>query len=523
MPGTRTVIDRTKRFFNIKDLEKFIPIKKDIKKRGVTYANRLKFQNPDASKSVGLDIENEDKNIKKQQLDTHKHSITDLPPAFILDGIVDIFQDKDQAIRKAEDRKIQKSLLKTSDITDDTISIDQDVYLNEELKALAGGFADKMPGFTPNATGGILEAARRKVQSALSKTYSPAVKTETDLAQLDEYLICNISKYKDPEDNQKYFKISIRSGKDAKSLATAPKEIVFLVDCSLSIQQKRLKEFKKGLSYCLNDLNPNDRFNVMAFKESMKWLSPKSLSPTKENIYNALRFVDKLSAGEGTDAYNALYKSINIRSSLTPSYIVLFSDGRPTYGMTDPIKIIHKISDKNKGKRPIFAFSGGARVNRYFLDFISYKNRGWTEYARSTYAIGKHISRMYEKIKDPLLLNLRYNISELDKSQIFPKELPDFYKNTEFTLYGKYVDEDEFSLQFLGDLEGETNEFMIVGSLDKATESKADIAKNWAFNKIYYLIGKLKSGHNNTKILDEINYLCKKFKIQTPYSREIKR
>jgi len=75
----------------------------------------------------------------------------------------------------------------------------------------------------------------------------------------------------------------------------------------------------------------------------------------------------------------------------------------------------------------------------------------------------------------------------------------------------------------LGDLEGETNEFMIIGSLDKAIESNADIAKNWAFNKIYHLIGLMKPNKQNTKIIDEINYLCKKFNIQTPYSKQLEK
>jgi len=519
MPGTNTVIVRAKQFFNIRDLEKIIPQKKLFKDRGITYANRLKFKSPVYSDSAASGIEEEESDLKKPELDTAKKRLIEpssLPTQDLLEE-----ESSLQNIENKRIRETRKSLLKTSDIASDDILAKPDENLTD--LGIPQNFMGKMPGFTPKVTGGFLDTARRKVASRLSKSYEPAIKRSTDLSDLKQYLICEVSKYKDPADNQKYYKISIRSGKDATKLPTTPKEIVFLIDCSLSIQQKRLKEFKKGLSYCLNNLNPKDRFNVMAFKEDMRWLSERSMEPTSTNIDKALRFVSKLTAGEGTDAYNALYDSINTKTTLNPSYIVLFSDGRPTYGLTNSMKIISQISNTNRGRRPIFAFSGGSRVNRYFLDFISYKNRGWTEYAHSTRAIGKQITRMYEKIKDPLLLNLRYHISGLDKTQIFPKELPDFYKNTEFTLYGKYADEDQFSLQFLGDLEGETNEFMIIGSLDKAIESNADIAKNWAFNKIYHLIGLMKPNKQNTKIIDEINYLCKKFNIQTPYSKQLEK
>ncbi|MFC1808166.1 hypothetical protein ACFL0T_07390 [Candidatus Omnitrophota bacterium] len=175
----------------------------------------------------------------------------------------------------------------------------------------------------------------------------------------------------------------------------------------------------------------------------------------------------------------------------------------------------------NNGKRPIFAFSGGSRVNRYFLDFISYKNRGWTEYAYHNYKIAKHIANMYEKIKDPLLLNLRYRASGINSEDIVPKALPDFFKNAEFALFGRYKDENEFSLQLLGDLNEQTNEFIVVGSLKDASKGSVDIAKGWAFNKIYYLIGLLEYDKDNKDIIDEINSLSERFGIETPYSREI--
>jgi hypothetical protein len=82
---------------------------------------------------------------------------------------------------------------------------------------------------------------------------------------------------------------------------------------------------------------------------------------------------------------------------------------------------------------------------------------------------------MYDKIKDPMLLNLRYRVSNVDYTNIFPKSLPDFFKNAEFVLYGKYEDENKFSLQLLGDVNDQTNEFIVLGSLKDAKEGGKDI------------------------------------------------
>ena len=269
--------------------------------------------------------------------------------------------------------------------------------------------------------------------------------------------------------------------------------------------------------------NKGDYFNIGAFKRKILWFRPHSVRSDKSSIKAAKAFVDRLIVKQKTNAYNAFYQSIKIKKTIDPSYIIFFSDGRPTEGETNALKIVSEISHLNKGERPIFAVSGGMGVNRYFLDFIAYKNRGWAEYTNRTHMIEKQIVALYNKIMSPLLLHLRYHISGLDESQVYPKALPDFFRNAEFSLYGKYTDENKFSLQLLGDLKNEENEFIVVGNLDKAAKGGEDIARNWAFNKIYYLIGLLEYGQENDEIKKEINRLCTKFNIRTPYTENIGR
>ena len=518
MQGVYSILDRSKRFFNIKSVEQELPSVKQVKKRGVTYADALKFESPrysESLKSADLDKEREKKN-----LEARKEEMQDPIKAGKIEELDKLPLDETNAVKDARERQTRKELVELADLggKEGYVSPRE---LQKEIE-LPEYFFDKMPGFTPEMMQDI-DAVRKGIASQYSaKGTTSAVKRQADFTDLNEYLICGLATYTDPQDGKKYYRVSIRAGKDADSLPRIPKEIVFMADCSLSIQPERLDAFKNGLSYALNHLHPDDAFNVMAFKERIMWFRPQSVKPTKANINEALQFVGRLTAGEGTDAYKALYECIKVKENMIPSYIVLFSDGRPTYGVTNSRRIINEISNINQGKRPIFAFSGGLRVNRYFLDFISYKNRGWTEYATRTHYIPKQIAMMYEKIKDPILLNLRYRVSGLDPDQIFPKSLPDFYRNAEFTLYGMYEDESEFSLQLLGEAgDDEVNEFIVVGNLEEARQGDKDISRNWAFNKIYYLIGHL-DGKDNKKTIDEINSLCNKFSITTPYSEGIK-
>jgi hypothetical protein len=166
----------------------------------------------------------------------------------------------------------------------------------------------------------------------------------------------------------------------------------------------------------------------------------------------------------------------------------------------------------------IFTFGGGADVDPYMLDFIAFKNRGWSTVVDQEYSMGRGFSRFYDEIKDPLLLNVRYYVSGLNDKEIFPQTMPDFFKGSEFVIYGRYTHENKFAIQIWGNMAQEKKEFIVTASLKDASPGDRKIAHEWAFHKVYYLISELKYNENNKVLIDAINGLCAKFNIITPYS-----
>ncbi len=197
-----------------------------------------------------------------------------------------------------------------------------------------------------------------------------------------------------------------------------------------------------------------------------------------ERMKETIWFLNKLESSERTDIYGAFLETIQKQASMNPSYIIFLSDGRPTQGVVSTTRLITEIARINQKARSIFSFSGGTRVNRYLLDFLSYQNRGWSEYALRTHEIKKRISELYDKIRNPLLINVNYQLSGLNEGQSFPKDLPDFYRDTEFVIYGKYTGEDKFSVRVVGEINGEMKEFIFSRSLTKADPGNREIAVN---------------------------------------------
>ena len=372
-----------------------------------------------------------------------------------------------------------------------------------------------MPGFTPME--GTLGNSTFD-QGGTGESQGDILKYES----LDNFLDIQVFTYEDPSGpGGKYFMIKIFAKKDVKQFKIMPKEILFTVDCSLSISPDRLDEFKRGISYCLKNLNKDDLFNIVAFKDKASFFSEKSISANPETIKQAERFVSELTSNRTTDVYGAFKKIVQTSPARNPSNIILISDGRPTHGVVNSRELINSITRLNKKVRPVFAYSGGAKVNRYLLDFISYQNRAWSQFIKDRGQIRKGLGDFYLKIKDPIFLNLRYQLNGLDEKEVFPKSLPDFYRNAEFTLYGKYESENDFSMQLLGDVDDKTKELVFSRSLDDAPKGGVDIMKGYAFNKIYYLISRITKGGHNAELLKQIQELSQKYQVTTPYSPEL--
>ncbi len=382
-------------------------------------------------------------------------------------------------------------------------------------------FAEKMPGFTPEPVLGLFDSGMPANVPTGQEGDIPGLVRRTEFKNLDNVLEYRLATYADQRDGQKFFELSLRVHNKDVDMPIIPKEIIFLIDASISIRQERLAQFQQGLSQCLQNLNPEDLFNVIIFKEEAVKYNEKSLPATPENIRGAIAFLQWFKAGEKTDTYDALHKLISEEHPRPPSYIMLLSDGWPTQGVTDSRQLINEITNFNGGRTCIFAYSGGSWVNRYLLDFIAYKNRGWTEYSAREHLIGKNMLELYNKIRNPVLLNLRYRVSGVPDDYVYPKMLTDFFKNAEFTLYGRYDQEEKIVVQLLGDVQGETKEFIATALFKDAVKGDKEIARNWAFNKIYDLIGQMQYNQDNSKLLEPIKILSDRFGIKTPYSKDI--
>jgi Ca-activated chloride channel family protein len=86
----------------------------------------------------------------------------------------------------------------------------------------------------------------------------------------------------------------------------APREAVFVLDHSGSMGGQRINAAKRALSAALQALTERDTFEIIAFNTSLTHFAKEPTLATRTNISRALQFLEKLTAGGGTEAVPAL-------------------------------------------------------------------------------------------------------------------------------------------------------------------------------------------------------------------------
>ncbi len=366
-----------------------------------------------------------------------------------------------------------------------------------------------MPTLEPES-----EPLREPVRQAMA-----SAKEERGYESLDGLLELELRTWRNPGDPEGYFELRITPGK-GESIPVLPKDVSFVVDASTSIPQHKLNITVKGLRAALKQLKPEDRFNLVVFRDAPQYFQPATVPATRENLQAAGKFIDHLVSSGQTDVFKALQPMVKqSRREGTPGVVVVVSDGRPTAGLQDSRAIINGLTSDNSEGNGVYAFGGGKTVNRYLLDLLAYRNKGVAQVTSDIEDIEKELPQFFLTLRDPILVDLRADLGRIDPGKVFPQAMPDFFQGQAVTLYGRYNPEsgETFALRLAGKAGAEKKEIIFRTDFDDAEEGTRDIARGWAFQKAYHIIGRISREGETPELLNELKQLRSEYGVRTSY------
>ncbi len=302
-----------------------------------------------------------------------------------------------------------------------------------------------------------------------------------------------------------------------------PKSICFVLDTSGSMSGEKIEQARDALTFCVNSLNQQDSFNIIAFSDSVKLFSDRQVRATREKVSEARDFIAGFGARGGTDIDSALREAFKQFGDDDVNYICFLTDGEATVGETNNEQIVKNVAreaEKIRGTTRLFVFGVGYDVNTNLLDKLAQGNGGLTTYVRPTEDIEVKVSSFYSKIAQPLLTEITLDYGRLDVYDGFPRDLPDLFHGSQIELLGRYkgASAGRSTVVMTGKTAGGSQSFEIAYDFPQERTGTEYIATLWASRKIGFLLDQIRLHGEKKELVDEVVRLSMEYGILTEYT-----
>jgi Ca-activated chloride channel homolog len=311
---------------------------------------------------------------------------------------------------------------------------------------------------------------------------------------------------------------------DEKTLA---KDIVFTIDQSGSMAGTKIEQARAALDFCINRLNAEDYFNIVAFQSTVESNADELLAATGENISGVRSFVESIISNGGTNIEAALTTSLSrMGGSERPHYCIFLTDGQPTSGITDIGEISRSVNEANESGTRIFSIGFGFDVNTILIDKLSTDNGGFPLYCSPDQNIEEVVGDLYRKIESPILTSPEYTIdTDGNIYAVTPEKLPDLFSGSEFAIFGRYKSEGTVSVTLRGD-KGDVEETLSFETDFPAVNDRYSfLPRLWATQQIGGLMTRIKlqslTQEDIQPLIDSVEALSLSYGIVTPYTSSL--
>ncbi len=298
-----------------------------------------------------------------------------------------------------------------------------------------------------------------------------------------------------------------------------PRDIVFTADISSSMEGKRILRLKEALAVFLDELTPNDRFDLVVFSTSVLRFREDLVPATPENIADARKFVSKLGALGLTNIDAALRHSLDMTFDTTKENILIFmTDGSPTAGDTGIASIVANTSALNTSGVRIYPFGIGDGLSRTLLDDLGKRNNGYSTYISADDSIATAIANYFRRLSFTAYTDLELDFDGLQIYDQYARVLPNLQWGSQVLQFGRYINAGTFPVQLSG-MNG-TKPFVMTTpvSFGDIKGGNRAVARLWASRKIDFLLNEITLYGEKKELVDAVIDLSIRFGILTPYT-----
>jgi Ca-activated chloride channel family protein len=278
----------------------------------------------------------------------------------------------------------------------------------------------------------------------------------------------------------------------ARSAVRLPRETIFIIDSSGSMEGASMQQAKAALLLALDDLKSGDKFNIVDFDSMARPLFSDSSFADAPSIAAAKSFVEKIDADGGTEMLKALQLAMPEHPT-TPSGIVrqvIFMTDGQVGNEQELFSFIHS----RLGESRLFTVGIGAAPNSHFMRNAARFGRGTFTYIGDVQQVQERMSELFSKLDAPVMTSI--NVHSNDSiAESWPERVPDLYRG-EPLVVAMRVHDANAKITLHGSIGNETwsKELTLPAALPAVDNTNDGIARLWGREKIESLMDHLSDG-----------------------------
>lgn len=307
------------------------------------------------------------------------------------------------------------------------------------------------------------------------------------------------------------------------------KSVIFVVDQSGSMSGEKMEQARQAAKFVLNSLREDDLFNIIRYESRVVAFTPELERFNAETRDRALHFINSINAGGGTNIDEAVRVAMGmVTTAEHPSFLLFLTDGMPTVGEVNELKIAQNCAAANAHRARLISFGVGYDVNSRLLDRLSRENFGQSEYIRPNEDIEVSVSNLSKKIASPILANVDLQFKFAQESptagevvnRVYPSPITDLFAGVQLVVVGRYRQAGAATVLLKGKVgdQDQGYEFPVEFAERGSDKPYPFVRQLWASRRIGEILDLIDLQGKNNELIGELTDLSIRYGIVTPYT-----
>ncbi len=245
---------------------------------------------------------------------------------------------------------------------------------------------------------------------------------------------------------ENFFLLMMQPPKRVEPETVPPREYVFIVDVSGSMNGFPLDTSKTLLKNLLGKLRPTDRFNVILFAGSSYLMAEQSMAATPKNIKKAVQVIDQQRGGGGTRILPAIKQALNLPGEKTHARCFVIA----TDGYVSVEKEAFELIRTHLDQANFFPFGIGSSVNRFLIKGMARAGMGEPFVITKPAEAAAQAEKFRKYIQTPLLTHAGLEFDGFDAYDVEPPTVPDVLAQRPVVVFGKWKGEPRGTIRLSG-------------------------------------------------------------------------